>query len=66
MDEEANVDEAVTAEANASNDMDIDLKEERKKQEYKETMSIDIENINKCEKRNKVYTNQWKTIYEVI
>ena len=66
MDEEANVDEAVTVEANASNDMDIDLKEERKKQEYKETMRIDIENINKCEKRNKVYTTQWKTIYEVI
>ena len=29
-------------------------------------MNIDIENINTFEKRKKVYTNQWKTIYEVI
>ena len=47
MDEEANVDEAVTAEAKASNNMEIDLKEERKTQAYKKTTKIDIENINK-------------------
>ena len=29
-------------------------------------MNIDIENINTFEKRNKVYTTQWRTIYEVI
>ena len=29
-------------------------------------MNIDIENINTFEKRNKVYTNKWRTIYEVI
>ena len=29
-------------------------------------MKIDIENINIFEKRNKVYTTQWRTIYKVI
>ena len=29
-------------------------------------MNIDIENINTIEYRNKVYTKQWRTIYEVI
>ena len=29
-------------------------------------MNIDIENINTFEKRNKVYTAQWRAIYEVI
>ena len=29
-------------------------------------MNIDIENINTFEKRNKVNTTQWRTIYEVI
>ena len=29
-------------------------------------MNIDIENINTIEKRNKVYTKLWRTIYEVI
>ena len=66
MAEEANVDEAVTAESNASNDMEIDLREERKTQAYKETMNIDIENIHTFEKRNKSYTTQWRTIYEFI
>ena len=44
--EEANVNEAVTAETKASNDMDIYLKKELNTQEYKEKMNIDIENIN--------------------
>ena len=64
--EEANVDEAVTAEAKASNNMEIDLKEQQKTQAYKETINIYIENINTFEKRNKVYTTQWRTIYKVI
>ena len=64
--EEANVDKAVTAEAKASNDTEIDIKEEQKTQAYKETMKNDIGNINKFEKRKKVYTTQWRTIYEVI
>ena len=29
-------------------------------------MKIDIENNNTFEKRNNVYTTQWRTIYEVI
>ena len=29
-------------------------------------MNIDIENINTFENKNKVYTTQWRTIYEVI
>ena len=29
-------------------------------------MNIDIENNNTFEKRNKVYTTQWRKIYEVI
>ena len=61
-----NVDEAVTTEANASNDVEIDPKEEQNTQAYKDTMNIDIENINTFENRNKVYTTQWRTIYEVI
>ena len=65
MAEEENVDESVTAESKASNDMEIDLKSEKKIQAYKETTNIDIENITTFEKRNKVYTTQWRTIYEV-
>ena len=37
----------------------------RKKHIYK-TKNIDIENINTFEKRSKVYTTQWRKIYEVI
>ena len=29
-------------------------------------MNIDIENINTIERRHKVYTKLWRTIYEVI
>ena len=55
MTEKENVDEAITAEAKAINDMEIDLKEERNIQAYKETTDINIENINTFEKINKVY-----------
>ena len=44
--EEANVDESVTAEAKAGNNMEIDLKEEQNIQEYGETINFDIKNIN--------------------
>ena len=64
--EEAKVDKPVTAEANDSNDTEIDLKEEIKIQAYKEKMNIEIDNINTFEKINKVYTTQRRTIYEVI
>ena len=64
--EEANVDEAVTEEAKAVDDMDIDIKEERKAQAYQKTMNIYIENINTFEKRNKLYTTQWTKIYVAI
>ena len=46
--------------------MEIDLKEELRIEAYKNKMNIDIEDINNFEKRNKVYTTQWRTIYEVI
>ena len=46
---EVNVDEAVTAEAKASNDTEIHCKEELNIQEYKETINIDNENINTFE-----------------
>ena len=55
MTEKENVDEAITAEAKAINDMEINLKEERNIQAYKETTDINIENINTFEKINKVY-----------
>ena len=57
MAEEANFDEAVTAEAKASNNMDINIKEYWKTQAYEETMNIYIQNVNTFEKRKKVYTN---------
>ena len=63
---EANVDEAITAEAKASNKMEIDIQKERKTQAYFKKINIDIENINTFEKRSKIYTTPWRTIYEVI
>ena len=44
--EEVNVDEAVTVESEASNDTEIDLKEEWNTQAYKETINKDFENFN--------------------
>ena len=64
--EEENVDEAITEESKASNEIENDLKEEQKTKSYKETINIDIENISTIEKKNKVYTKLWRTIYEVI
>ena len=42
------------------------FKKEQKTQAYNKIMKMDIENINTFEKRNKVYTTQWRKIYEVI
>ena len=64
--EEANIGDAVTVEAKSSNDMENYLKEEQKIKYYKDKMNIDIENFNTIQKRNKVYTKQWRKIYEVI
>ena len=64
--EEENVDEAIAEEDKASNEMENDLKEEQKTESYKETINIDIENISTIEKKNKIYTKLWRTIYKVI
>ena len=63
---ETNVDEAITSEGKDSNDVENDLKYEQNTKAYDEKMNIDIENINNIERRNKVYTKQWRTIYKVI
>ena len=39
---ETNPDESITAVSKASNEVEIDLKEERSTETYKETMNIDI------------------------
>ena len=64
--EEANVDEAITAESKAINEMENYPKYEKNTKSYEEKMNVDIENINTIEKINKVYTKKWRTIYEVI
>ena len=43
--EEENSDEAITAVAKSSNEMEIDLKQKKKIESYQKTMNIDIENI---------------------
>ena len=42
------------------------FKKEQSIEAYKETMSIDIENIDTFETRTKVNTTKWRPIYEVI
>ena len=54
--EEANVDEAIP----------IGLRKEQSTQAYKETMSMDIENINTLETGNKVNTIKRRPVFEVI
>ena len=56
----------VTKEASVDGAIPIYLLKELKAQAYKKTMKIDIENINTFQNRNKVYTTQWRKIYEVI
>ena len=42
------------------------FKKERKTQAYQKIMNTAIEKVNTFEKRSKVYTSQWRTIYKVI
>ena len=56
----------VTEESNVYEDNLIDLRKERRTQAYKETMSIDIENIDTFETINIVNTIKWRPIFEVI
>ena len=56
----------VTEESNVYDDIPIDLRKERRTQAYKETMSIDIENIDTFETINIVNTIKWRPIFEVI
>ena len=56
----------VTEEANADEAIPIGLRKELRKEAYKETMSIDIENVDAFETRTKVNITKWRTIYEVI
>ena len=56
MAEDSDVNEVITEESKASNEMKIDLKDEQNTKAYEETIKIDIGNINKIEKRKKVYT----------
>ena len=56
----------VTEEANVDEAIPIDLRKELSTQEYKETMRMDIENINTFETRNILNTIKWRPIYEVI
>ena len=57
---------AVTEEANVDEAIPIDIRKEQITQAYKETMSMDIENIETFETRNKVNTIKWRSIFEVI
>ena len=57
---------AVTEEANVDEAIPIDLRKEQSTQAYKETMSMDIGNIDTFETRNNVNTIKWRPIFEVI
>ena len=54
--EDSNSDEAITKVSEGRNGMEIYLEREQNTESYKETMNIDIENINIIEKRHKIYT----------
>ena len=60
---EANADEAITVLVKVINETEIDLEEEHKIKSYKETMNIDIENIENFDNSHKNYTKYWGTIY---
>ena len=57
---------AVTEEANVDESIPIYLRKEQSTQAYKETMRMDIENIDTFETRNKVNAIKLRPIYEVI
>ena len=56
----------VTEEANVDEAIPIDLRKEQSTQSYKETIIVDIENINTFETRKKINTIKWRPIFEVI
>ena len=47
-------------------DLKVFSADKKKKQSYKDTIYIDIDNISKSEKKNKVNIIKWRPIYEVI
>ena len=53
--EEANVDEAITANSKARNEMDNNLNDEQNTKSYEEQINIDIAYINTIEKRITLY-----------
>ena len=55
-------DEYITVEAKVGNEMKNDLKDKQDTKAYEDKINTDIENINKIENRNKVYTKQWRSI----
>ena len=57
---------AVSEDANVDEYIPICLRKEQIAQAYKETMSMDIENIDTFETRKKVNTIKWRPICEVI
>ena len=62
MAEEVNANEAITVVSKPSNEIEIDIIEERNKEAYRDTMNIDIKNINTIEKSHKPYTKLWRKI----
>ena len=57
---------AVTEEANFGEAIQIYIRKEQSTQSYKETISMDIENINTFKTRKKVNTIKWRPIFEVV
>ena len=72
VDVESNSEEDITAGSKvskineASNEMEIDIEEEKNTEAYQETLNIDIENIDRIENIHKHHKTPWRTIYEVI
>ena len=57
---------AVTEEENFDGSIHNNLRKEQSTEAYKDTISIDIENVDTFETRTKVNTTKWRPIYEVI
>ena len=58
--------QAITEEANVDEVIPIDPRKEQSTQAFKETMIIDIENIDSFETINNVNKIKWSPIFEVI
>ena len=57
---------AVTEEANVDEAIPINLKKEQNTEAYKDTMRIDIENIDTFETITKLNTTKWRPIHELL